>query len=164
MPILNPWRPSKSRFWPAVKWRHDAAGIREVQAKSPPGERKYLACLLLLRVGQKPIAVCEVEGVSTAKLKLFIRRYNDTALDELGGYACQVKKEKLTQPPLVIPSKLAGKILLKVNYSKGESRRLWQAVLMVCLRPMSLSEVARELKLKEEVIRQFWNKEKDNLN
>lgn len=76
------WKFNNRRFAAVTpKWQHDAARIRALMEKQPPGaDRKYLECLLYLRLGYSTQQVGDMVKLDATTIKQHIRTYNRRGL------------------------------------------------------------------------------------
>ena len=179
------WKFNKRRFAAVTpKWQHDAPRIRVLMEKQPQGaDRKFLECLLYLRLGYKADQVADMVKLDVATIKQHVRTYNKRGLRD---YEPVVKApppppkkrvvEKVPEKPLprrekpftiTVTPKQGSLAFLAIGYTlyDGGSDKdtlphkiVWLAYCKTILDPrphrQALEEIAKELKTtKTEVLR-----------
>jgi hypothetical protein len=158
------WKFHKRKF-DAVKpaWRHEAAYFRGLMQKQPQGpDRKFLECLLFLRLGYKPAQVAEMTNLDVVDVQKHVKTYNRRGLK---GYEPveqkEPQKQKAFEIPVITPREGCD-FFLKVTFGLPKEILPWQILFLAYAKTVFfmmdhkavVSEIASELRVsKVDVMR-----------
>lgn len=88
-------------------WQHTAPQIRALMEKQPPGsDRKFLECLLYLRLGYKMAQVADMTKLESSTIRQHVKTYNKSGLKD---YEPKVEKPKVEKSVQVAEKPLPRK-------------------------------------------------------